>query len=238
MSKIKSNFSEIFYSIAPFVCFILGYIFCIIIFSNKTVKTPNLIGKNLHEAIKLTSNMQINLQLIGEKECPGIKEGNIVTQKPIAGRLIKKSQSILVMISKSIAEKITPNITKLSLDQAELFCKDQQIKFKKYKVPCNLPKDACIGQFPAEKESLTSKKLIAYYAKEHNDFYIMPNFVGQSLSEVTNFLEQNRIETRIVNHQEKLMNTDHKDTIIISQNPFAGSIIKLHKKTAVELTIE
>lgn len=238
MDNMKSNFSDIFYTIAPFLCFILGYAFCVLFFSNKTVSTPDLIGKTLHEAITLTSNMQINLQLIGEKECPGIKAGNIISQKPIAGRLIKTSQSILVMISKPSTDKTVPNITHLSLEQAELFCKEQQIKLKPYKIACNLPIGTCIGQSPTENEILAPQKIIAYYAINNNNFYIMPNFIGQSLQEVTHFLEQNNIEIHVFDNQSAFTKSDQKDKIIVGQNPYAGSIIQLNKKNLIQLNVE
>ena len=205
---------------------------------NKTYPAPDLIGTTIHAAIAQTSPLQVNIQLINEKECAGITPGTIISQKPTAGRLIKPHQSIMVTTCKAPQIIPTPDLTHLSSLKAETLCAKQKIKLKSYNIVSALPQGTYIGQMPQAGLPLPDKKLILYTAKNKAALYLMPKLINNTLDEVLNFLQKNNINIEIFYRHQKLVEPYPQNLIVVAQKPSPGSLVNLEKQIMVQLEVE
>lgn len=215
----------------PFVCFIGGYFVISIIMSPSSIQTPHLIGKTVQEALKITSQNHLNLQLIAEKESASIAPGTILTQKPSSHRLIKQNQSILITIAKEPTYVQTPSYMGQAIQSIVPNAKDLKIKTKQYKLPYQAPSGTCIAQSPHAQTPLPDKKMMLYVATSEPNLYIMPKFIGQNLQDVQKALQNHRIQPSI------LYQNNNQSGSIVAQKPYPGTIVTLDKNMLIQLEV-
>ena len=235
---MKAQFKNYFFIIVPFLCFILGYMISSLFIGNKSYPTPNLIGITLHDALLQTSAFHINVQLAGQKECPGIAHGTIISQKPAAGRLIKPHQSTLVVTCKHPQAQLTPDLIGKTEAQAQDICSASRMKLKTYPQAYPLPTNTCIGQTPQKGHEIPDKKIIAYTAAEQSKNYLMPNLLNKSLDQVIEFLQKYTTNISVFLHNQKISIPYPQPCKIIGQKPLPGSFINLKNELIIQLEIE
>lgn len=222
----------------PFMCFIIGYGISNLIMGNKTHTTPNLIGMTALEAIEQTSSLHVNIQLIAQKECPGVTHGTIVSQKPAPGRLIKSHQSIMVVTAKLPQASIAPDAISKTEEEVNKICNNDHLKLKSYPLSYQLPTGTCIGQIPEKGQSLPDKKLIIYTASNKAQTYLMPNIMNMNLGEVIPFLQKHKIQLTIFYKNQKLYPPYPPELIITAQKPTPGSFVKPQENMTVQLEVK
>ncbi len=233
--KKISPFLKYFVPIVPFICFFLGYVLSNLLIGNKTYKTPQLIGLSLHQAIEQTSPYHIAIQLIAEKECPGVPQGTIISQKPSPGRLIKSHQSIFVVTTKLPPSAHAPQFLGKPDNQIENIKKSSHVKFKTYNLDYAAPKGSCIGQIPQPGQSILDKKMILYVAQDKQNRYIMPNLIHKNALDIVEFLKRHSLNVTAFYQNQKLTAPYPDDMIIIAQKPLPGSLINLQDQATVQL---
>lgn len=221
----------------PFACFILGYFVSNIIIGNKTYITPQLTGLSIYEAVKLTSEHQINIRILSEKENAHTAPGTILTQKPSPGRAIKSHQQILVSITKAPADLTAPLLLQQPRDCIEKTCNEMHIKCKPYELEYPAPSQSCIAQIPQAHDIINDKKIILYFAKNKQDMYVMPDLNNQFLDEVLEKLKNITTKIDVFRNQQKVSLPHEINTKIIHQKPLAGSLISLNQPLTVQLEI-
>ena len=123
----------------PFLAFGIGY-FCLQFFiTEHTLQAPNLVGKDLLQATKISSDLKLNLRIIAEKEIADAQPGTIIKQNPLPGTSIKSHQSIFIVITKLPAPVIAPNFIGKNEPQIEKICKEKSIKNRIYLLPSSYP---------------------------------------------------------------------------------------------------
>lgn len=234
---MMSHFKSFLFLAMPFICFIIGYGISNLIMGNKTHTTPNLIGLTTLEAIEQTSPSHINIQLIAQKECPGVTHGTIVSQKPAPGRLIKSHQSIMVVTAKQPQARLAPDTTNKTEEEVNKICRDDHVKLKSYPLSYQLPTGTCIGQIPEKGQPIPDKKLIIYTASNKNETYLMPNVINMNLQEVVLFLQKHRVQLTIFHKNQKLSQPYSQELTITAQKPAPGSFVKLQDNMPVQLEV-
>src|SRR3990170_445622 len=76
--------------ILPFLFFIGGYTLSRLFFHTDAIEAPSLIGKSLHEACTITSDLNLNTKIIEHKDNPDLPEGTVLLQIPAAGQSVKQ----------------------------------------------------------------------------------------------------------------------------------------------------
>lgn len=221
----------------PFICFIIGYTISTLIIGSKTYATPKLIGLSLYEAIKLTSPHQINIRILSEKESAHIPAGIILNQKPSPGRIIKAHQSIFITTTKSPPDIIAPLLLHKPQASIEKICHDMNLKLKTYEIEHASPSYSCITQLPQANKIIHDKKIIAYCAKEKQNMYLMPDFTGQELTDVMNFLKEYTDRISLFHGTQKIAIYSGQKATVISQKPLAGSLISIKSPLNIQLEI-
>lgn len=221
----------------PFLFFIIGYGFCYWFLGNKTYPSPDLVGLSVHQALLKISPLQINLQLIAQKEHNAIEPGTIISQKPTPNRLIKQHQSILIVTSKKPDKISTPNANNMTKIDLQHWCKTNNISLKTYHIPSTLPDNYYLGQYPNPQENLTDQTLVVYYAQNQNKTFLMPDFCNQKLESVLTTINTYQLPVQILHKNNIIELCDTKNGFVIAQKPIKTTLIDVDKKPIIQLEI-
>lgn len=225
-------------AVAPFFFFSLGYIASYFLMSSSIYQTPNLIGLRLSQALSLAAENQATIKLLSQQEAPGIEPGVIISQKPTPGRLIKQNQTILVTVTKETPPTKAPDLELKNFNECKATTKDIELDLQSYPIEYPLNKGICIGQIPEKNAVVLSKKMIIYTAKEKENIFIMPNFIGKNLGDVIQKLNLQQISYKVFNLFEPIEPPFSEDFYIQNQKPKAGSFVTLDKNFTIQLEVE
>lgn len=202
--------------LVPIFAFVLGYFIFEYIFSEKAIPVPQIVGKNIKDAVKILSKNRINIRIIAEKEDSDLKDGTVIEQRPQSSK-IKPNQSVYLIISKKIGKLPAPNVVGKNIKDTEEFLKNKSIKYKINYIENRAKKDTVFAQIP-KAGSEVNGVLNLFVSQGLCNYFIMPNLVGLSKNDVVDFLILNEIKYTLENQ---------KGSVILAQSPQSGSIIKL-----------
>lgn len=229
---MQINFLKNLSWLVPFLAFILGYQLLNHLYTVHKIPTPNLVGKKLTEAIKISSEHNLNLRILSEQIDQDLPENTILSQKP-NHQNIRPNQAIFVVISKKPQSPIVPNLCGCNESELTTLLAKSKLKTKNYYLPSLLPKGLCICQTPSTNQELAQNKLITYLSSGSTKWMIMPNLTNHLLPEVKEFLDQHNLKINI----KYLSDPKSLSNLVIEQQPAAGTIIDLDKLTQIDLCV-
>lgn len=224
----------------PFFAFALGYIFASLFLNNPTLPAPDLIGKNIYDAVKTCSNHQLHLYILEEKIDEHLPSGTIISQRPHQGTQIKSNQALYVVTTKNPPCPKTPVC--ISMQQKDILdlCTKLGIKARVHFVQSNLPAQTCIAQWPQQNCDLPGKKMIIYCSQPEQNLYVFPNFINENAAKVYEFLSSYQIEPAYY-YENKPCTCNIQELSgykITQQRPLSGTFIDLQKKIGIRFEIE
>ncbi len=221
--------------ITPFVLFISTYFALHILFGYPCFITPDITGMHLVEATKLLSSYQLHPEIIQIKKDTGLPSATVLHQRPQAGRLIKKNQTVYIVISEKPSAEVAPSCIGLSIDQIRKTTQAIGLKPTFHTISYSYPVGHCFGQWPSAGQPIKNRSLICYIAQEKDNLVIFPNFKGKTLESVVTILTKYSIN----HYQTDIAPEQSKTYYIIDQHPKAGTVLNLMEpeKLLVELKI-
>lgn len=234
------NVSKYFYDFlwtAPFLTFILGYCFLQFFITDTTISTPQITGKTIYDATKISSLNKLNLRIIAEKEMTNMKPGIIIKQKPQAGKPIKANQSIFIVTTKQPPAMLAPNFIHKNTKEISTLCSQLNLKNRLYKIETEIPVDQCFGQIPQPQQELDGKKLTTYVSAGNNKPYLFPDLTGYSLKKVMPFLKKYDVCYEVYQKRSKLTEPYSPELIVQYQKPLAGSFVQPNNTLHVQLQV-
>lgn len=212
--------------IVPFASFLGGYSIMSMLYTNKTIKTPSVIGMHLDQAVRLLSDQQLNVRILAEKEDPDIPAGTIVSQNPLPQSAIKPHQSIFLVISRLPQPRKVPNFIGCSLEDIEKKAQELGVKYKCYTQASNYPAGSCFAQWPAAGTTLDTNPVIIYMATPEQRPVIMPNLIGRPVPDVTEFLINHDMVPQLI-HQPSVPDGHicSSACMVADQRPSVGSLV-------------
>jgi len=221
----------------PFLAFGIGY-FCLQFFiTEHTLQAPNLVGKDLLQATKISSDLKLNLRIIAEKEIADAQPGTIIKQNPLPNTSIKSHQSIFIVTTKLPAPVVAPTLINKNLDQIEKTCQEKGIKNRTYYLPAHHPAGQCFAQMPLPNQILEAKKISCYISTGNQSQYLFPDFTNTALEEVIEFLHQQNIACDVYHKDQKVAAPYKQSFTVIYQKPLAGTLITPSNKLYVQLQV-
>lgn len=223
--------------ILPFLTFYVGYWAPQFFFKTPSFETPALIGKNIHEALVILSEPQLNVRLIAQKEDPTLPEGTVISQIPAPYQQIKRYQAVFVTVSTKPVPIKTPLCQGKFEKEVTTLLTEQKIKWKSFFVQSNHPSGYCIAQNPSAYEPLYDRTMILYFSKDIGKTVIFPDLQNSSIEDVKKFLNNYGIKPEIFH--TKTVNKDHKCTYctVLEQKPIAGTFVNLKEPFSVQLKV-
>ncbi|WP_406475778.1 Stk1 family PASTA domain-containing Ser/Thr kinase [Streptomyces sp. NBC_01615] len=84
---------------------------------NDSFKAPNFVSQTYDEATKMAENRDLKL-VRTNKTCEDEPKGSVCTQDPTPGTLVKKGDTINLVVSTGAPKVVVPNVTGKTLDEA------------------------------------------------------------------------------------------------------------------------
>ncbi|WP_327430121.1 Stk1 family PASTA domain-containing Ser/Thr kinase [Streptomyces sp. NBC_01236] len=84
---------------------------------NDSFKAPNFVSQTYDEAKRMAENRDLNL-VRKNKACEDEPKGSVCSQDPTAGTLVKKGDTINLVVSTGAPKVVVPNVTGKTLDEA------------------------------------------------------------------------------------------------------------------------
>jgi beta-lactam-binding protein with PASTA domain len=226
------NFRYIFWVI-PFGLFFSGYFFLRHFVHKKEFSTPNVIGKNVQEALDTLSSRGLNLRLVRQQENVNFPPGIILEQKPLQNRPICLNQHVFVVISKRPKVGKMPDFLskkyKDVLPSLRNFNPSPTIVWLQSVFPFNF----CMAQLPLEGSFLDDSEIVLYFSSGSCSKFVAPNLKGQNLSKVEEIMQKYNVSLDVLG--KKVAGGDY---IIIDQTPMPGSIVDLSKKLYIQILVK
>lgn len=171
-----------------------------IIHAHKEVAVPNLVGKNLYQAVESLSSLGLGFSKEAQENNPDAPVGTIVKQYPLAGSKLREGSLVRGVLSVGGAKIATPELTGLALRKAEIELKLSELILGETEERYSLeaPRGAVIEQDP-KPLSLVEKgeivNLVISKGEPGPDYVIVPNFVGKDLDTALDWCQKYGLET-------------------------------------------
>lgn len=217
----------------------LNFLMSQIIHNGKDVVVPNLIGSNLENAYKALMEHELYLQKEGEQFNSNIPKGNIVSQKPLPGTMVKSGRSIKVVISSGSEKIVVPDLVGRPERKAEIIIRQSGLnlgdKTESYSV--SLKKGLVIMHDP-EADSHVEKGtpvslLISKGLTKHGA--LMPDFIGEKITLAERIVSAMGLSIdKISTH----VNDDLEEGTIIEQSREPNTIVRINDAVSLVITVQ
>jgi len=223
--------------VLPFVFFIGGYALVSRLVSVEDIAAPSLIGLPLPEAFKLMAGLQLQGQIIAEREDADLPEGVIVDQAPQAGKKIKRSQPMYMTVTKRRPLPLAPSFLTLDKSAIEVASSDAGLRVKYHDIESQYPRGRCCAQFPAAGNEVIEKVVDVYLSAGMTTLRLFPLLVNQPVPAVIDFLKMHGMQVQLFTENELVDSSDVADCLVTAQKPLAGTLIDLKKPLLVQLQV-
>lgn len=147
------------------------------------VEVPDVVGTDLKEAEKRAS--EVGLQFVTQNEGvhhPDIPEGSIISQYPVGGERVRQTRKVMITISKGPAIIKSPDLTGMTIREAEVLLDNQNLKFGKREFTYNenVAEGIIISQSPEPETEIGVDALINIIISQGPQpvMIVMPNLFG------------------------------------------------------------
>jgi serine/threonine-protein kinase len=200
--------------------FAFNMIMISLVHSKKEISTPDIVGKNLYNAVEELSKYGFGLKMDGEETNQNVPAGTILRQNPPAGMYVREGKVIKVTISRGGEIIYVPNLVGQSIRSADISLRTATLVMgevtKRYSVVAD--KDIIIAQDIAagtkvDKDSVVN--LIVSDGEPPEEMVLMPDFINKNLQEAAKWSSQTGISLNITKEESSELDSG----IIIRQYP-------------------
>ncbi|HTM05747.1 MAG TPA: hypothetical protein VL201_00740 [Patescibacteria group bacterium] len=209
---------QFFFHSIPFIGFLCGHIFIWQLQKPKILTCPSLIELPLLEASIKAAEHKIYLSVMKTIINDAVPQGTILIQYPKEKSLIKEQQIIYVSVSMHQPPLYTPALLGKQSDVIHEIPDITKFTISSHTLYSFYPASTIFAQDPLPNKSGLNNTLTIYISKEEHSLYVMPNYNGYTLEDVTETLDLNQIPYSYNPVPNK------KNAIITDQRPAAGTI--------------
>lgn len=165
--------------------------------SSNTIAIPNVVGMQVEVAQKKLANagLRVSVNEIASEEIP---VGQIISQSPEAGTGVKSHRTIHLTISKGGSIILVPDLTGLTVDEANAKLKNINLRLGKIeeKEDKSAPLDTIIGQTPVTPTKVEKGTTINIVVnrKDMVSRVKMPDFMGLTLEEAEKLAKEHDLK--------------------------------------------
>jgi beta-lactam-binding protein with PASTA domain len=193
------------------------------------VAVPDLVGRSPAEARRIAEENGQEVNVERQYYSPTVPAGKIVSQMPLAGTKVRRGWEISVAESLGPQRVAIPNVLGQSDRAAEINIRRRGLEVSavaQIALP-GAPADQVIAQSPPPNASGVSAPKIGLLLAEAPQpaAFVMPNFVGQSLVNVTPLLQNAGLRVGTVTLASDSASpggTSSPASLIVTQDPAAG----------------
>ncbi|MFH1783552.1 MAG: PASTA domain-containing protein [bacterium] len=236
--KRTLKIAGILLAIFLFMYFSLNIIMGKIIHKGRNVVVPNLVGSDLQKAYEAIMEHELYMEKDGEQFNTNIPRGNIISQKPLPGTLVKSGRSIRVIISSGSEQIQIPDLVGKPERKAEIILRQTGLAIgeKEDSYSASLQKGLVIIHDPAagtyvEKGTPVSL-LISKGLTKHGA--LMPDLIGEKVTHAEMIVNAMGLSIKGIRTQ---INEDLAENTIIEQTPAPNTIVGLNDTVSFLITI-
>ncbi len=193
----------------------------------KNIEVPDLKGSFPQQAKLVLSQLGLSLVIEGEVETIELPEGTIAEQKPLAGSIVSKGNSIYVKIAKGKKEELIkiPPVSGLDLASAQRILIDKGFLIGNVEkiVNSEIPEGHVVKTYPEQGIEAPKGSRITIYISSGEELVTVPNLIGKYLNQANPILEKEGLKLGEV---EKEISAEYPENKIIDQNPKPGAKVK------------
>lgn len=162
------------------------------------VEVPDLVGMDFEEGEKVAAQVGLHLEKQNEGVFhPEIPEGNIISQYPPAGERVRQTRTLLVTLSKGPAILTMPDLTNLSLREAEVILDNNNLVIgeREYIYTDKVPEGSIVTHEPAPGEEInTDTRINLVISKGTQPKMVrVPNLIGLIRQEALERLKESNL---------------------------------------------
>jgi eukaryotic-like serine/threonine-protein kinase len=193
------------------------------------VAVPDLVGRSPAEARRIAEENGQEVNLERQYYSPTVPGGKIVSQMPLAGTKVRRGWQISLAESLGPQRVAIPNLLGQSDRAAEINIRRRGLEVSavaQIALP-GAPADQVIAQSPPPYASGVSAPKIGLLLAEAPQpaAFVMPDFVGQSLVNVTPLLQNAGLRlgtVTVASDSASAESTSSSASLIVTQDPAAG----------------
>lgn len=231
--KKKKNNILLLAAIAFFVLLMTLFISKILIPPSE-LSVPNLVGMTAEDAESKLSRLELNLNVVDEVYNEKYEEGQIISQNPKKGVLVKKKETISVTVSKGSKDSIVPDLYGKSLDEATSLLKSKHLTVGNVKKTYSksVKENKVISQSISKGEHVERGTAVDLeISLGEAPYVIVPNLIGNDINAAKTMLEEAHLSIGEITYQ----NSDEDNNTIIKQSISSGK--KVDEYTTINLTV-
>ena len=199
------------------------------------VQVPSLLGQTVDQAKKHLANLELVLEVNGERYDAAAAAGKIVSQLPPAGGRIKANRPVQVIVSLGVRRNPIPDLLGSSMRSAQLMVMQSGYELGNVSTIDldSAGQEGVIRQYPTpQSREVLSQKIDVLVNQSHSQRFIMPDLMGQNIAVVTAFLEANNLKVRPPVYRE-YQNADKGE--VVKQYPEPGYMVKRDDPISLEV---
>ena len=199
---------------------------------------PDMIGRNLDEAVKKLNNQQLKYTIVYVSD-EKVEKNTVTDQKPQEGTTAHEGDMVTLMVSSGPEQITMPDFTS-SVTRAEdavIQLTEKGLKFAQQFKPSKEDVGTVIGQDPASGEPVMKDDIVTLTISGGS--VLIPNLAGKTLAEAETILKDNHLILQLPLNPENITDDGKSKTIrhgvVKLTTPQAGS--EVTENYYVKLTI-
>lgn len=201
------------------------------------VSVPDFIGQSFDGASAAADAAHLHLRIIARRPEYHSPKDVVVGQLPAAGERVRSGRTIDVIVSSGIPTVKTPNLSNLSLRDAQLALENARLELGT--VQKRLDGDVLAGQVldqnPDAFTQVQAGSKVNVIVAEGRPLIYTPNFVGLSLDFVKTAAQDAHVGLGAV-HDLAIAPSAPPKGIVVAQDPAAGEILQPHQRVSLQVS--
>ena len=201
--------------------------------SSVEVEVPNVVGRSEEIARQMLEDKNLRVK-IADKYDADVPVGEVVSQYPEAGAVVKEQRQVIIYISRGGEELTMPDLKSMSRSNAEAKLKKMGLKIGAvYEEESKEPAGTVLSQDPRSGSKIAKGKSVDLTVSKgpKKAGVALPDYSGMSVDSVQANLEANKLKLGSITQKP----SSQPSGTVIGQSPGAGAEVK--EGEAVNLTV-
>ena len=213
---------------------VAAYVTIIVLVPRENVVVPNVVGKELEEAVTFLSQSKLSVRIIGKKFSTEVPANIVVSQSPPPEIKVRANRSVELVISAGVEAVPVPSVVGRKLREAKMSLSQLGIQIANVSyVHSETTQDEVIAQEPPggremSREDRINLLLSAGSVKEQ---LMMPDLSEKTITEAAEWFRNTTLNIAMI--KEEL--SSKEEGTVISQVPPPGSMVE--ENSRIELVI-
>jgi len=216
---------------------VLSYLYAIYIAPLPEVVIPNLTWLTVEEAEVRLSTLGLRYRIAERVYERTVPEGRVISQRPEAGRRVKKGRIVNLIVSIGKRKVATPNLVGRPFSQVEVVLNEVGLKVGERTEEYNEQYQTGVvaKQDPLPDTLVDIGTHVDVVIAENPKFGIvkMPKLVGKPLGEAQEILNELKLNLVVFHHETDIF----EEGTVVSQDPIEGTELEMGSRVKIFVSI-